>query len=70
MAPRGTPKAAIEKVNAAIRKVLAEPDLAKQLSARGAYVDAMTPAQVNEYINAQQAQWKPVLQAFEASIKK
>ncbi len=70
VAPRGTPKAAIEKVNAAIRKVLAEPDLAKQLSARGAYVDAMTPAQVNEYINAQQAQWKPVLQAFEASIKK
>lgn len=70
VAPRGTPNAAILKVNAGIKKVLAEPDLDKQLAARGAYVDAMTPPEVNEFINAQQAQWKPVLQAFEASIKK
>jgi len=70
VAPRGTPNAAILKVNAAMKKVLAEPDLAKQLSARGAYVDAMTPPEVNQFINAQQTQWKPVLEAFEASIKK
>ena len=70
VAPRGTPNAAILKVNAGIKKVLAEPDLDKQLAARGAYVDAMTPPEVNEFINAQQAQWKPVLQAFEASLKK
>jgi tripartite-type tricarboxylate transporter receptor subunit TctC len=53
-----------------LKKVLAEPDLAKQLADRGAYVDAMTPHEVNAFINAQQAQWKPVLQAFEASINK
>ncbi len=70
VAPRGTPAAAIQKVNVAIKKVLAEPDLAKQLAGRGAYVDAMTPPEVNDYINAQQTQWKPVLEAFEASIKK
>jgi tripartite-type tricarboxylate transporter receptor subunit TctC len=70
VAPLGTPKAAIQKVNAAMKKVLAEPGLAKQLSARGAYVDAMTPPEVNQYINAQQAQWKPVLEAFEASLGK
>ena len=70
VAPRGTPDAAIQKVNAGIKKVLTDPDLAKQLAGRGAYVDAMTPAEVNNYINAQQSQWKPVLEAFEASIKK
>ena len=70
VAPKGTPAAAIEKVNMGIRKVLAEPDLAKQLATRGAYVDAMTPPQVNAFINAQQAQWKPVLEAFEATVSK
>lgn len=70
VAPRGTPSADIAKVNDAIKTTLAEPDLAKQLALRGAYVDAMTPAEVNEYVNAQQAQWKPVLEAFEASVNK
>jgi tripartite-type tricarboxylate transporter receptor subunit TctC len=70
VAPLGTPAADIAKVNAALKTTLAEPDLAKQLALRGAYVDTMTPSEVNEYINAQQAQWKPVLQAFEASVNK
>jgi tripartite-type tricarboxylate transporter receptor subunit TctC len=70
VAPLGTPAAAIEKVNEALRTVLAEPDLAKQLAARGAYVDAMTPTEVNAFVNAQQTQWKPVLEAFEASVNK
>jgi len=70
VAPLGTPAADIAKVNDAIRMTLAEPDLVKQLALRGAYVDAMTPAEVNDYVNAQQAQWKPVLEAFEASINK
>jgi tripartite-type tricarboxylate transporter receptor subunit TctC len=70
VAPLGTPAAAIQKVNEALKTVLAEPDLAKQLAARGAYVDAMTPAEVNAFINEQQAQWKPVLEAFEASVNK
>jgi hypothetical protein len=34
------------------------------------HVDPMTPPEVNAFINAQQVQWKPVLQAFEASINK
>jgi tripartite-type tricarboxylate transporter receptor subunit TctC len=70
MAPLGTPAAAIQKVNEGIKTVLAQPDLAKELAARGAYVDAMTPAEVNAFVNAQQAQWKPVLEAFEATVNK
>jgi len=70
VAPLGTPAAAIQKINESLRKVLGEPDLAKQLALRGAYVDPMSPSEVNTFINAQQEQWRPVLEAFEASVKK
>lgn len=70
VAPLGTPAAAIQKFNGATNKVLADRDLAKQLAVRGAYVSPMSPAETNAFVNAQQAQWRPVLEAFEASIKK
>jgi tripartite-type tricarboxylate transporter receptor subunit TctC len=70
VAPLGTPAADIEKFNAGLNKVLSEPELAKPLALRGAYVDPMSPPEVNAFINAQQAQWKPVLAAFEAGINK
>jgi tripartite-type tricarboxylate transporter receptor subunit TctC len=70
VAPLGTPAADIEKFNAGLNKVLGEPELAKPLALRGAYVDPMSPPEVNAFINAQQAQWKPVLAAFEAGINK
>lgn len=70
VAPLGTPAAAIQKINERLRQVLSEPDLAKQLASRGAYVDPLSPSEVNAFINAQQEQWRPVLEAFEASIKK
>jgi tripartite-type tricarboxylate transporter receptor subunit TctC len=70
VAPLGTPAADIQTFNHGLKKALSEPDLDKQLALRGAYVSPMTPPEVNAFINAQQAQWTPVLQAFEASIAK
>ncbi len=70
VAPLGTPAAAIQKVNDTLRKVLAEPELAKQLALRGAYVDPMSPSEVNAFINTQQAQWRPIIETFTASVKK
>jgi tripartite-type tricarboxylate transporter receptor subunit TctC len=70
VAPLGTPATAIQKFNGALNKVLGQQDLAKQLAVRGAYVAPMSPADTNAFVNAQQAQWRPVLQAFEASVKK
>src|SRR5690349_22787944 len=46
VAPLGTPTTAIQKVNQSMAKVLAEPELAKQLALRGAYVDPMSPSEV------------------------
>jgi tripartite-type tricarboxylate transporter receptor subunit TctC len=70
VAPLKTPTPAIEKFNGALNKVLAQPDLAKQLAARGAYVNPLSPADTNAFVNAQQAQWKPVLDAFAAESSK
>jgi tripartite-type tricarboxylate transporter receptor subunit TctC len=57
-------------ISGPITKTLGEPELAKQLALRGAYVDPMSPSEVNTFINAQQAQWRPILEAFEASVRK
>ena len=70
VAPLKTPAPVIEKFNVALNKVLAQPDLAKQLAARGAYVNPLSPADTNAFVNAQQAQWKPVLDAFAAESTK
>jgi tripartite-type tricarboxylate transporter receptor subunit TctC len=70
VAPLGTPAPAIATFNAALNKVLAQPDLAKQLAARGAYVKPLSAAETNAFVNAQQTQWKPVLEAFAASVNK
>jgi len=70
VAPLGTPAPAIATFNAALNKVLAQPDLAKQLAKRGAYVKPLSPAETDAFVNAQQTQWKPVLEAFAASVKK
>jgi tripartite-type tricarboxylate transporter receptor subunit TctC len=69
VAPLGTPAAAIQKVNTGLQKVLGEPNIADPLALRGAFVSPMSPSEVNAFINAQQAQWRPVLQAFMASVK-
>jgi tripartite-type tricarboxylate transporter receptor subunit TctC len=70
VAPLRTPAMAIQKISENLKKVLGEPELAKQLALRGAYVDPMSPSEVNTFINTQQEQWGPVLEAFEASVKK
>jgi len=70
VAPLGTPAAATQRVNESLRKVLGESNLAKQLALRGAYVAPMSPSEVNAFINAQQEQWRPILEAFEATTKK
>jgi len=70
VAPLKTPAPAIEKFNGALNKVLAQADLAKQLATRGAYVNPLSPADTNAFVNAQQAQWKPVLDAFAAESNK
>ena len=70
VAPRGTSAPAIEKVNDGLKKVLSQADLAEQLASRGSYVAPMSPSEVGTFINAQQEQWRPILEAFDATVSK
>ncbi|MGH7484975.1 MAG: Bug family tripartite tricarboxylate transporter substrate binding protein [bacterium] len=66
VAPLGTPAAVVNKVSADLREAVSDPEIKKQLALRGSYVNPMTPAEVNAFIDAQQTQWRPILEAFAA----
>jgi tripartite-type tricarboxylate transporter receptor subunit TctC len=56
-APAGTPPAVIEKVNAGVAKVVADPAIRKRLADLGHEVSDLSPAQVQEVIRKDGAKW-------------
>jgi len=50
MAPRGTPQAIVDKINADINRALAEPDVQENLNTFGFEASAGTPAQLGAFI--------------------
>jgi tripartite-type tricarboxylate transporter receptor subunit TctC len=61
VAPVGTSQAIINKVSDDLRKVTADPELKKKLSALGSYPNPMTAAEATAFIHKQQQMWQPVL---------
>lgn len=66
-APAGTPAAVIERLNAAVRQALKQPDLKAQLDAQGITVIADGPARFQQLIVRESAQWAAIVKA--ADIK-
>jgi tripartite-type tricarboxylate transporter receptor subunit TctC len=65
-APKGTPKAALDKINAALRNALKDPDFIKREEALGAVVvsDARVgQAEHKKFVEAEIAKWGPVIKA-------
>jgi tripartite-type tricarboxylate transporter receptor subunit TctC len=62
LAPVGTPDAIIQKASADLRKAMDDAELKKKLAALGAYVVAMSPAEVTKFAQDQQKTWQPVAQ--------
>lgn len=67
LAPAGTPRPIVERVHAAVRDALAQPDLRDSLVKQGYEVHGSTPAEYAEYIRRQVERWTPVAKA--AGIK-
>ena len=65
--PAGTPKAIVDRVNAAIVAALASDDLREQYAHFGAEPKSSTPAALGEKIGSELARWKQV--AADAGIK-
>ena len=61
VAPAGTPPAIVERLNAATRAVLAQPELRDRLVQEGADVVADRPERLAELIEADLARWKKLI---------
>jgi tripartite-type tricarboxylate transporter receptor subunit TctC len=65
-APKGTPKAALDKLNTALKAALKDPDFIKREEALGAVVvnDArVNPAEHKKFVEAEINKWGPVIKA-------
>lgn len=61
-APAKTPKDIVVKLNTALNKVLADPEIIKKLEGHGADVESSTPEQLADMVKKDLAKWKGVVQ--------
>ena len=61
MAPAGTPKPVIDRLNAEIGKVVSHPDVKKVWNDQGAVPMAMTPADFEKFLHQDIAKWAKVV---------
>jgi tripartite-type tricarboxylate transporter receptor subunit TctC len=61
VAPAGVPRLVVDKLNAALRGALAEPEVAQRFAALGAEVLASTPDAYAADIAAEEAKWSPIV---------
>jgi tripartite-type tricarboxylate transporter receptor subunit TctC len=65
-APKGTPAAVAQKINAALKQALKDPDFIKKEEGLGAVVvtdKRMEPAEHKKFVAAEVAKWAPVIKA-------
>jgi tripartite-type tricarboxylate transporter receptor subunit TctC len=65
-APKGTPKAAQDKINAALLAALKDPEFIKRQEALGAVVitdNRLTPAEHKKFVEAEIGKWGPAIKA-------
>ena len=65
-APKGTPKAVLDQVNAALRAALKDPEFIKRQEALGAVVitdSRVNPAEHKKFVEAEISKWGPAIKA-------
>jgi tripartite-type tricarboxylate transporter receptor subunit TctC len=65
-APKGTPKAALDKINTALRAALKDPEFIKREEALGAVIvtdNRLAPADHKKFVEAEINKWGPVIKA-------
>jgi tripartite-type tricarboxylate transporter receptor subunit TctC len=69
MAPAGTPKAIVDKLNAEIGKVLRRPDVQEAWAKQGAVPMVMSAAEFNSYLQADIEKWARVVKLSGATAR-
>jgi tripartite-type tricarboxylate transporter receptor subunit TctC len=67
VAPAGTPREIVQKLNAEVLKILAMPDVRERFVSQGVEPVGSTPEQFGEHIKSQMAKWAKVVQ--DAGVK-
>ena len=61
MAPAGTPDAIINKINADLKTILAEPEIIEKFGKIGTYPHYTTPAGAAAFIKSEEERWWPLV---------
>jgi tripartite-type tricarboxylate transporter receptor subunit TctC len=64
MAPAGTPKPIIDKLNAAVNAAIKRPDIVKLWTEQGAVAMSMTPEEFDKYLRGDIVKWAGVVKQF------
>jgi tripartite-type tricarboxylate transporter receptor subunit TctC len=65
VAPKGTPKAAVDVLTQSLAKVMATPALKERLTKLGVSLLTPTPAALEERVQADRKSWDPVLRVLD-----
>jgi tripartite-type tricarboxylate transporter receptor subunit TctC len=69
MAPAGTPKAIVDKLNAEINKAVSRPDVKEAWDKQGAVPLVMTPAEFDAYLRKDIEKWAHVVKVSGAKAE-
>ncbi len=69
VAPKGTPDALVEKISADLRRLVSDPEFKARVGKLGIYTRAMTPAELLDFVRAQQEMWAPVVKQIAAKTR-
>ena len=61
-APPGTPRAIIDRLNAEVRRALAEPDIKKRFADLGGEARASSPEEMRAYIESEITRWRRLIE--------
>jgi tripartite-type tricarboxylate transporter receptor subunit TctC len=67
MAPAGTPKPIIDKLNAAVNDAINRPDIVKLWKDQGALPMSMSPQEFDKFLRADIVKWSEVVKKFDKS---
>jgi tripartite-type tricarboxylate transporter receptor subunit TctC len=68
MAPAGTPKPIIDKLNAAITRIVGQPDVRATWAQQGAVPMTMTPEEFERYLRDDIAKWANVVKTAKIKV--
>jgi tripartite-type tricarboxylate transporter receptor subunit TctC len=64
LVPRGTPAAAVDRLNAEIRRVMDHPDVRQRLRHQGIDISVGSPAELSRYIEAERSRFSKLIAAI------